>query len=515
MGARRFEPAAAAPAPEPENPARELLGILARGKWTVLLVFLVVTAGATWATLRLPPTFEAEASLMVRIGREYVYRPEVGRTESARTPSLSEMVNSEVEILSSRDLAEQVVRELGVRALYPEVLELEPDEEIATEKAVLRFRKAASIRPVLESSVIKVGFEHEVPRLAADAVNRLVEHFKDKHIEVFGEERSERIEGRLEASRAALAQAEQALATFKRENAVFDLDEQRKNLLARRERLAAEEAQTSEALTEARFLVTPEDHEEVPAAGELPPHLRPEMKSELLRHRYELERSLWSLEPESGDRLVEEAQLRLLELELEEGELLRDFAPTNRRVQTVQAEIARVRTFLDEAQRQAGAFDTARRSERATRAQELRAEIARVTGDLELLVREERRLERLEARRNLQVLESRRSDQIGRIEEVDALLRDLDEEEQELRRLERELTSAEGAAQTYKDRYEEARITEELDRERRISVRVIENAAAPVAPTGLPRNLKLALGAVVGLVSGIGVAVLLDLFRTR
>ena len=126
------------------NPAREFLAILARGKRVMLAVFLAVSGLVTWGALRELPLYEAESSLMVRIGREYVYRPEVGRTEIAsRTPSLSEMVNSEVEILSSRDLAEQVVRELGVERLYPDIHELQEDPGIEVEIAVLRFRKAA------------------------------------------------------------------------------------------------------------------------------------------------------------------------------------------------------------------------------------------------------------------------------------------------------------------------------------------------------------------------------------
>src|SRR5262245_27126603 len=163
--------------PPERSAAHELLAILPRGKWIVLAV---VTGLVTWGALSEQPLYEAESSLLVRIGREYIYRPEDGRTETARTPSLSEMVNSEVEILSSRDLAEQVVREIGADRLYPELVEIAPDAQVLTDTAVLRFRKAASIRPVLESSVIKVGFEHEVPQLAADAVNLLVERFKDK-----------------------------------------------------------------------------------------------------------------------------------------------------------------------------------------------------------------------------------------------------------------------------------------------------------------------------------------------
>lgn len=495
--------------------ARELLAILARGKWTVLVVFLGVTGLVTWGALREKPLFEAESSLMVRIGREYIYRPEVGRTETARTPSLSEMVNSEVEILSSRDLAEQVVLQIGVARLYPELVGLVPEERMAAEMAVLRFRKAASIRPVLESSVIKVGFEHEVPQLAADAVNLLVERFKDKHVEVFGEERATRLEAQLATRVARLAEVERTLAEFKRVNGVFDLDNQRSLLLERRERLDQALQSIEVELAGLRLRAGPDGQAEPPDVPELPPHLRPEMKEELLRQRADLELALRGFEPPVSDRLVEQAALRLLDLELEEGKLLRDYNPSNRKVQSVRSEIQRVRGFLEQAETRAGGYDEARRVERLARSQEITAEIARLTGEIELLVREEERQLRLEARRSIQVLEIQRNDHRTRLAAVDAEIRILDQQEQPLRALERELVAAEAAALTYRERVDEAHITDELDREKRINVRVIEKAAAPVAPVGLPRNLKLVVGALVGLVAGVGVAVLLDLFRAR
>lgn len=508
----------AEPAPEAqveENPARELLAILGRGKWIALVTFLAVCGLVVWIVLNTKPAFEAEASLLVRIGREYVYRPEVGKTESSRMPSLSEMVNSEVEILSSRDLAEQVVRQIGVGELYPEILELEPDPEIAAEKAVLRFRKSAAIRPVLESSIIKVGFEHEVPELAARAVNLLVEHFKDKHIEVFGEERASRFESQLEARTLQLAEAEQALAAFKQDNGVFDLDEQRKLLLDRHDRLDESLQAAESELAELRLRAGPESQEEVSAVPELPPNLRPEMKDQLLRQRYDMEMALRGFEPPISDRLVEQASMRVLDLEIEESQLLRDYSPSNRKVQGVQAELQRVRSFLQQAETRAGGFDQARREERLARSQEISAEIERVTKEIELLVREEERQEILDAQRSIQVLEIKRQDTLARIAGVSQEIRALDEHEPALRKLQRDLSAAESAVQTYRERYEEARITEELDREKHISVKVVEKAAPPVAPSGLPRNLKLAAGAFAGLVAGLGMAVLLDLFRAR
>jgi uncharacterized protein involved in exopolysaccharide biosynthesis len=350
-----------------------------------------------------------------------------------------------------------VVVQLGVERLYGDLLELGLDPAVTREMAVMRFRQASSVRPVLESSVIKIRFEHVSSRVAAEAVNMLVERFKDKHVEVFGEESSSGLEDQLAARRAQLTAAEEALAEFKRSSGVFDLDAQRGILLDQRARLDDELRRRELELFEQRLSLDPAldpvggaVEGEVGAPGPLG----------------ELEPVARATDPPASGRWIETASLRLLELRLEESRLLHDYGPENRRVQGVQAERSLVEELLRQARIQSAAVDAARRHA-------LERELAA----------------------------------------LDQRIEDLDQREKTLRQLERELTAAESALQIIRERVEEARISEELDRERRINVRVIEQAAAPVAPSGFPFSFKLALGACVGLVAGVGMAFLQELFR--
>jgi uncharacterized protein involved in exopolysaccharide biosynthesis len=487
------------------NPARELLAILQRHRGLALTVFLGVTAIAVAVAILTPPVYEAEASLIVRIGREYVYRPEVGRTDvAARNPSMSEIVNSEVEILSSPDLAEQVVRKLGVATLYTELPEVEPDPEMAVKKAVLAFRQAATVHPVLESSVIKVAFDHPVPQVAADAVNLLMERFTDKHVEVFSEERSGRLEEEFAARTAELERAENALGDFKRENRVSDLAQQRVLMLGQRARLEDSLGACEEQLAVLRQRLDATQLEDSAEPAALPSYLQPEMKDELLRQLHELETERRALESQPTDRVVEEASLRLMDLGLQEKQLLQQYSEGSRKVQGVRSEIASVRSILADAQQHAGDAGEARQTERSSRGAELRREIARVTRDIELLVHEEGRqlgLQREDTKRRLAALD----EEIVRLDQHDGALR----------RLERERAAAESAVQVYRDKLDEARISNELDRDKEINVRVIARATAPVQPIGLSPKLEMALGALVGLLAGAGVAVLFDLLRAR
>src|SRR5262245_39201732 len=460
------------------------------------------TGLAVAAVLLTPPPYEADASLIVRIGREYVYRPEVG-TGTARNPSLGEIVNSEVEILSSPDLAEQVVRTLGVTTLYPDLAD-ETDPEVAVKKAMLSFRADATVRPVLDSSVIKVGFAHEVPQVAADAVNLLVDRFTDKHVEVFSEESSNRVEEELAARSAALARAEDALADFKSEHGVFDVAGQLAQMLGQRARLEDALGDCEVQIRELEQRLGPAQQVDSAEPLPLPPFLQPEMTVELLRQLHELERELRELVPPPTDRLMEEGSLRLLDLEQQEQQLRLKYSDTNRQVQGIRNEIESVRNFLSDAERRSGQVDEAFAADRQARKAELEKEIERLTREIELLDRQ-----------RLRALGLQRDGYRDRLAAIGRGILDLNQQEVTLRRLERERQAAESAEAVYREKVEDARAAEELDREKQINVRVIARATAPVMPTGLPPKLEIACGAMAGLLAGAGVAVLTDLFRSR
>jgi uncharacterized protein involved in exopolysaccharide biosynthesis len=478
----------------------------------------VLVSGATAvATLSTTPLFAAESSLIVRIGREYIYRPESG-PDTVRMPSLTEMVNSEVGILESRDLAESVVRQMGVARLYPDLIEQEPDPERAVARGVAAFRGATDVHPVPDSTVIKVGFEHEDPASAAEAVNLLVAHFVDKHVEVLGEEGAGRLEAELAQRSDALETAEQALAEFKRANGLVDLPQQQTLLLGRQVQLRHQLDECEQAIAAA----TPAgvEQEEPAPQPELPPGLSLDMRGEILRQRYELERERRTRAARAPDWLVEQATMRDLDLELEERKLLLTYAEDSRRVQGVRAERERVHAFLANSEHpehsaQAGTGAMPYAADDAPPARDLEGEIARLDGQILLLNQVELQREHATQRELLRVRGLERADLEHRLAEAEGELASLDRNALALRRLERDVREAESACAAESARVDESRRSSELDRDRQINVRVIQRAAPPITPLGLSRTLQLALGVLLGLVFGAGTVVALDLFRAR
>jgi polysaccharide biosynthesis protein PslE len=88
-----------------------------------------------------------------------------------------------------------------------------------------------------ESNVIEVLFKNENPAVAAQAINTLIEFFKDKHVEVYSDPKSSFLEEQTREYREKLRETETTLQTFKQKHQVFSLDEQRTALLKQRSEL--------------------------------------------------------------------------------------------------------------------------------------------------------------------------------------------------------------------------------------------------------------------------------------
>ena len=126
---------------EPEEEAKgsglnlhEVLFILFRHKWKILLCTAIGMLGAAVAYFFLPPVYQSDAKLFVR----YVVDKSAidGLDSQIKTPNpqTDTVVNSEVEILSSSDLAQQVVQAMGIDRFSPS-----GESKVTTAKAIEAF----------------------------------------------------------------------------------------------------------------------------------------------------------------------------------------------------------------------------------------------------------------------------------------------------------------------------------------------------------------------------------------
>ncbi len=531
----------------PHDPAlREYFTMLSRRKLTVLVVFLITTVSVAVGAYLTPPLFTASASLIVKYGREFVYRPEVGDAGSPKALDLAEIVNSEVEILRSRDLARQVVEEIGVGRLYPDLLDepdLTPERVLAI--AVGAFQGDLDVTAVFDSSIIRVAFESPDAPVAAQAVNLLVEKFKDKHLEIFSEKKADFLETQLEKHREQLAEAENALQSFRREHGIHEIEGQKNALLEQRVQVESELRQARSRIVELERQLAVLEGGAEDGATLIPDPVFAQQRVALISRRAQLASLLHELDSkvaaltanleryavlEEGPetplpgrpgverfRSLDEALIRLLDLELREQETLRLYTDRSREVSAVRDEILLVKKFL----RQRGAYvgqlleSSVRDELRLLTAQRdaLREQMGEIDDDLRSLARDERSLRLQTLRTELEALGATRESLTAELGKLERELASLTDNEKVFRALERRVTVSDRSYQTFLQKYDEAVAMEQLDEQRFVNVRVIEEADVPVSPTGLPRRIKIVLGAAVGLLAGCAAAFFLELLK--
>ena len=222
---------------------RDFLTILFKHRSRMSVIFLATVLAATIWSFLIPPAYEARSILMVTIGKE----------------STEEAVTSEIRILSSRELIEKVLATLKVETVYPELATSPPSAMPPLQAAVLAFGKKLAVEGVGKSNVIEVAFRHKDPRVAARAVNLLVDDYKEKRLQLAGDPKSSLPGTQLAEYETNLKESETRMEDFKRKNRIFSPDEQRSLLLKQYQEEKLLARNTREEIRRARVSLKEQD----------------------------------------------------------------------------------------------------------------------------------------------------------------------------------------------------------------------------------------------------------------
>jgi uncharacterized protein involved in exopolysaccharide biosynthesis len=451
-----------------ESPGlRDFLTVIFKRKRAILATFVTIVATVTVVTFLLPPTYEAEARLLVRVGRENVYRPEVGSDQNqVLSFSNEEVINSETNILTSRDLITKVVSSLGVEQLYPDLTKSPPRRGTPLDAAVMRFGEGLAVEGLRKSNVIRIRLQHDDPGMAARSVNLLVDYFKEKHLQAYSDPQSSYLKEQLAAYEKLLRQSQGRLEAFKQENGVFSLEEQRTLLLTQR-------AQLDSSLKASQSQIA-ELQNKISSVRRLLQTVSPDVPLSTETERY---------------RSVDDARSRLLALQLKEQELLRKFTEGNQLVVSVRREMEIVQTFISRQE------------------QDIKGRMQ--TGQNAAYLDLEREMNRLQAELPSQ---GAKAAALGRqIAQLDLQIPALDMKEMTLENLKRDVAVSDRNYRTYLEKVEDARILEELNRQKSANISVIQEATIPVEPVRPRKLLNIMLGLFLGALAGLGLAFVAEL----
>ena len=331
-------------------------------------------------------------------------------------------------------MAEKVVISLGPAVIYKDLDGTGPE---LLNKATSRFQESLTVRGIKESNVINISLKHTNPRLAATAINTLVDLYLERHLEVHkrrdpvGFFRKQYL---LLKDQSRLA--EEKLQAFRNKYDLTALDEEQNILLRQQADLSTELNRSLIQQAEIKNRIQQLRDQQTTTPGTIPLNL--------------------------NDALMKDLRARLIELELEEHQLLTKYSDQSRLVQRLRDEIQMVLRKLAE-----------------HRSEIIQQEILRNEAELQALK--------------------------GKVETQRAQLAAIQKRHGKLNRLVLEFDRLRQAVEVLREKYrlyltkfEEARISDAMDREKIANVRLIEPAHIPIRPVSPNVRLNIILAIFLG-----------------
>jgi len=462
------------PARSSPDTLRELVAVLFRNLRLIKMVFLSTFAGAVLAIVLFGITYEAETQIVVKHRRadEVVSTDSNSRDQQSSTDVPTEReINTEVSLLKSQDLLEGIVNNLGLEKRENHVWNRffpGRDEHWRVAKATRRLGDGLKITEVPQSNVIQVAYRSGHPELAAQILSELDKQYLAKHLAVY------RPPGVFDFFHGQTRHYEEELEQGEKELASYDLaknstdPELEKEILVRKAgdfEGSLREAESDMAQTEKRIK---EIHDQMARTPE---------------------RLTTQVTTGDNPQLLASLKSSLQDLETRRTDLLTKYQPTYTLVVEVDKQIADLKKAIA-----AQAQDPVKQVSDAQNPTYLLLQAALVNANTDL---------------TSYAAKVRATAPIVDAYKEQALL--LDQKGLQRQDLLRNLKAAEQNYMLYVQKQEQARISDELDKNRILNVTVAELPVTPSFPVYSPLLLILA-GAVVAMMLSVAAAFVADYF---
>jgi uncharacterized protein involved in exopolysaccharide biosynthesis len=217
--------------------AGDLAVLLWRERLVMLLVFAALVCVGVGFALTLPRTWTARTSLGIKLGAPYVYQPAAGDAARGAIPQTDQVVQSEIEILSSDALKRRVVARLGLQRIEPKLAAAARGADGVERReleasAVKALGRALKVETAPDTGVVRVSLAWRDPDDAALILNTLVEQYLDYRREVFADVTTPALARQKLAFESRLAAADAAYEAFLQNNGVSDFATEKQSLAA-------------------------------------------------------------------------------------------------------------------------------------------------------------------------------------------------------------------------------------------------------------------------------------------
>ena len=454
---------------------REALTPVFRQRHAAAFAFLALFLSSALALALRPTVYEAQMKFLVNRERvDPVLSPADTPAPFVSNDVSDTEINSEVELLHSRDLLERVVIECNLHRLHESSLwsalfgsAREPDTAAGIPSAVNDLESQLSIQHVKMTNLIKVTYRSRDPRLAADVLDKVASLYLEKHLAVrrprgafaFFQQQVNRYNKELETARSSLTD-------FTRIAGIVSARQEKESALARRAEFEAQfqGEQAAIAQTRERLLTLEKQLASSPA------------------------RMTTAVRVSNNSLHLDTLKTTVVSLELKHTELLGKFDPGYPPVQEIAKQIAQTRAAIEDAVRQPNREET---SDRNPTHEWLESEFARTRAEFNSL--------------KARTVATARS-----VSAYSARARALEEQEARQEELARQVKTAEENFLLYTRKQEEARISDALDRERIVNVAISEAAAVPALPASPRWPFLLSIALLISAVFAVITTFVLD-----
>jgi len=440
---------------------RELLADVFRNFKMILLVLIVPPILAVAIAFVLPKTYQADAKVLIKPGREFMPVTNIGQSDlGGPSSSMAEVVKSETEILNSQDLAEGVLNKLTVPVIYPDLAADADDSDVPLlDRAMTIFGQQLGVSPVELSNVVDVSFDNKDPQVAIKVLTQLLADFQARHVTLYSTALSAPMEAQIAEKQKDLAVLDAERIKYQNANSAFSIPDQRASLIQQRAQIASllQDSEIRQNALAEQVAFLKKSRSGTPATAAL--------DSEV--------------DPTSGTSSA--AMDQLMALRQKEQELLQHYQPTAPAVVQIKQQIAQAEQFVKQAQ-------SGNNKKVRTGANPLLATI-----DQQLLA----------AQSELTPINSQIEGYKSQVAALDEQLRSLQNNELEVNDLQRQIDSLTADLQTLRTNLAQARLAENMDQAKVSSVAIIDAPRIEPKPVFPKKILFLLGGAALGIIGSM------------
>jgi polysaccharide biosynthesis transport protein len=459
-----------------------------------LIFSLLLSVLVGWVALVLwPRTYESVAKLQLLVGRESVgLDPSSTTTQTLlMQKSLEEDVNTALEILGSRDVAELVVNEIGVEPILagtlPTVADTNQKSELQAgldnikelvgdwllsafnasgvrdlvsdqERAVLRLQDTVYVYAPKKSSTLIVHARSKTPEMAHALANSYIKHFIDRHVNVaathgsyaFFEQQAKAAESDLEKlleTRSEMLQSHKLVSASNRFNSLT----------------------LQQSAIETTILNTVAQIKQ--AQAEL---------NDVTQHIQGLDKEIVAGKQTQPDQTIIGMRIALYNAELEEKRLLSRYSDSHPKLEQVRQQVVAAREALGKLEQESQTQSTTPNPILLKLEEDLLRAKTRIAGLDSLLLESEQ-----------QFADKQR--------EINELL----ELELKLEQLDREIEVAKKNLASLREKEEQSRVIENLRQQRISSVGIAQSPSMSAKPTNPRKTIVAAAALLLGLGFGV------------